>query len=39
MQAIEDQGFTSAVNDPEVLNSERLWFDENNPQYGAGPVE
>lgn len=39
LDAINEQGFTPAVNDPEILNSERLWFDENNPQYGSGPIE
>ncbi|NQU32194.1 MAG: SusD/RagB family nutrient-binding outer membrane lipoprotein [Bacteroidetes bacterium] len=30
-------GFTPNNNTPAVLNSERLWFDKNNPNYGAGP--
>lgn len=30
-------GFTANDNTPSVLNSERLWFDKNNPEYGAGP--
>jgi len=30
-------GFTTNVNTPSVLSSERLWFDKNNPAYGAGP--
>ncbi len=34
---IEAQGFTTGTNDPVTLNSERLWFDKNNPDYGAGP--
>ncbi|MCY1723275.1 SusD/RagB family nutrient-binding outer membrane lipoprotein [Prolixibacteraceae bacterium Z1-6] len=35
--SIDEQGFTSGTNSPSVLESERLWFDENNPAYGAGP--
>jgi len=35
--ALQEQGFTAGSNDPEVLNSERLWFDKNDPAYGAGP--
>jgi len=30
-------GLTPNNNTPGVLNSERLWFDKNNPNYGAGP--
>ena len=36
--AVEEQGFTSGTPDPAVLSSERLWFDKNNPDYGAGPI-
>lgn len=36
-QAMEEQGFTTGTINPEVLNSERLWFDKSNPTYGAGP--
>ena len=36
-KAIEDQGFTTGTNDPNILNTERLWFDINNPNYGEGP--
>ncbi len=32
-------GFTPNVNTPSVLSSERLWFDKNNPDYGAGPKQ
>jgi hypothetical protein len=34
---IEAQGFTTGTNLPATLNSERLWFDKNNPKYGNGP--
>ncbi len=34
--AMEEQGFTTGVNTPSILNSERLWMDKNNPNYGAG---
>jgi len=37
MDAIKEQGFTSGSNDPVVLNTERLWFDKENPNYGEGP--
>lgn len=37
VKAIEEQGFTTGTNAPTVLNSERLWFDQENPDYGAGP--
>lgn len=34
---IEAQGFTTGVSDPQTLNTERLWFDKNSPNYGEGP--
>lgn len=37
VKAVEEQGFTTGTPDPNVLNSERLWFDEQNPNYGVGP--
>ena len=37
MSSVQEQGFTTGTNDPAVLNSERLWFDKENPAYGAGP--
>jgi len=37
MAALEEQGFTPGVNDPNVLHDERLWFDKENPDYGMGP--
>ena len=37
--AVEEQGFTSGTPDPAILSSERLWFDKNNPDYGAGPKQ
>ncbi len=37
MISVQDQGFTTGTNDPAVLNSERLWFDQENPEYGEGP--
>ena len=39
MAAVEEQGFTTGTFDPEILNEERLWFDTNNPAYGAGPKQ
>lgn len=32
-------GITPNNNTPSVLNGERLWFDKNNPNYGAGPKQ
>jgi hypothetical protein len=37
LQAVQEQGFTTGTSDPNVLNTERLWYDKQNPQYGAGP--
>ena len=36
--AYEEQGFTTGTNDPSILNQERIWWDENNPDYGQGPI-
>ncbi len=36
-KANEQQGFTTGTNDPSVLNSERVWFDTQDPNYGQGP--
>lgn len=30
-------GITTGENTASVLSNERLWFDKNNPAYGAGP--
>lgn len=38
MEALNNQGFTTGTNDPAILNSERVWFDQTNPGYGAGPI-
>jgi hypothetical protein len=35
--AVLEQGFTGGTPDPAVLSTERLWFDQENPDYGAGP--
>ncbi len=37
VDAISNQGFTPASNDPQVLNAERLWYDIGAPQWGNGP--
>jgi len=34
---IEAQNFSTGTNDPITLNTERIWFDKENPAYGAGP--
>ena len=33
----QEQGFTTGTLEPVKLNSEKLWFDKQNPAYGAGP--
>lgn len=41
-KAYADQGFTITAaggNETAVLNSERVWWDKNNPQWGAGPKQ
>lgn len=35
--AIQEQGFTPGTSDPQILNTQRLWFDKQNPNYGEGP--
>lgn len=37
MAAVKEQGFTTGTPDPAVLATERLWFDQENPNYGDGP--
>ncbi len=37
MAAMQEQGFTTGVNTPSILNSEKLWYDKDDPAYGAGP--
>jgi hypothetical protein len=37
LQAVQEQGFTTGTSDPVILNTERLWYDKQNPQYGTGP--
>ncbi|UJH90730.1 SusD/RagB family nutrient-binding outer membrane lipoprotein [Antarcticibacterium sp. 1MA-6-2] len=39
MEAYTNQGFTTGTNDPNILNNERIWWDEENPDYGAGPIQ
>ncbi|PCH68121.1 MAG: SusD/RagB family nutrient-binding outer membrane lipoprotein [Bacteroidales bacterium] len=39
LQALTDQGFTYGTVDPVTLNTERLWFDQENPDYGDGPKQ
>lgn len=36
-KAAQEQGFSTGTNNPSTLNSERIWFDKENPDYGAGP--
>lgn len=35
-QSHESQGFSGLDESPEVLNSQRLWWDKNNPKLGEG---
>jgi hypothetical protein len=37
MDAITEQGITPGTHDAITLNTQRLWFDLQNPQYGNGP--
>lgn len=39
MEFLGKTGYTTGVNTASVLSSERLWFDKNNPAYGAGPKQ
>jgi len=39
ISAMKDQGFTTGVSTPSVLNAEKLWFDKQDPKYGEGPKE
>ena len=32
----EDQGFSGLDESPEILNSQRVWWDKNNPALGEG---
>ena len=35
-KALNDQGFTASLFDGPTLNSERVWWDKNCPDYGNG---
>lgn len=35
--AAERQGFTLGTNDPFILNAQRVWIDQNAPNFGDGP--
>jgi hypothetical protein len=37
MASAQEQGFSTGTPDPVKLNSEKLWFDKQDPIYGAGP--
>ncbi len=37
LAAVQEQGFTTGTPEPTVLESERLWFDKENPAKGSGP--
>ncbi|MCD6355034.1 MAG: SusD/RagB family nutrient-binding outer membrane lipoprotein [Prolixibacteraceae bacterium] len=39
MAAVKEQGFTTGTPEPSTLATERLWFDLENPAYGAGPKQ
>lgn len=37
-KAFQEQGFTySDGSDPSILSRERVWYDKNAPEFGAGP--
>lgn len=37
MESYTRQGFTLDSNEPDILSSERYWWDKNNPEAHAGP--
>nr|WKN39633.1 SusD/RagB family nutrient-binding outer membrane lipoprotein [Tunicatimonas sp. TK19036] len=37
IEALQEQGFTPGSNEPQVLNAERLWYDQGAPAWGSGP--
>lgn len=37
MKAYTDEGFSFGRDDPDKLNSERVWIDKGAPNYGEGP--
>ena len=39
LEAIKAQGYSYGSDnaDPEKLNSQRVWYDKQNPQFGEGP--
>lgn len=37
--SLDAQGFTTSTADPVLLNTERIWFDIQNPNYGEGPKQ
>ncbi|WP_236980800.1 SusD/RagB family nutrient-binding outer membrane lipoprotein [Membranihabitans maritimus] len=37
LKSVQEQGFTTGDPNPTILNAERLWFDLEDPEYGAGP--
>ena len=39
LEAIKAQGYSYGTDnaDPGKLNSQRVWYDKENPQFGAGP--
>ena len=39
MASAQEQGFSTGTPDPVKLNSEKLWFDKQDPAYGAGPKQ
>ena len=36
LEALKEQGFNIGFQ-PEMLNTERVWYDKNAPQFGEGP--
>lgn len=37
IDAFKAQGFTIGTREPGVLNTERVWYDKNAPDFGSGP--
>ncbi|MCW9707915.1 SusD/RagB family nutrient-binding outer membrane lipoprotein [Fodinibius salsisoli] len=37
LDALEAQGFSPGSNNPQTLHDERIWYDQNAPDWGEGP--
>ena len=37
IEAYNEAGFTPGADDPQILNEERIWYDQGAPDWGEGP--